>query len=94
MTDRLTPEHEYTISSPCEPNGSGKLKLHHQPADITEAWPIHHENFNQVIQRKQNLGVRECKRNKQATKSNLEQGGTRLQEKALREKTLMCHFRY
>ena len=24
--DGRTPEHEYTISSPCEPNGSGELK--------------------------------------------------------------------
>ena len=24
---RRTPEHEYTISSPCEPNGSGELKM-------------------------------------------------------------------
>ena len=26
MDDGLTPEHGYTISSPCEPDGSGKLK--------------------------------------------------------------------
>ena len=25
---RRTPEHGYTISSPCEPNGSGDLKIH------------------------------------------------------------------
>ena len=25
-TDRQTPEHRYTISSPCEPNDSGELK--------------------------------------------------------------------
>ena len=26
--DGRTPEHGYTISSPCEPNGSGELKIH------------------------------------------------------------------
>ena len=25
--DGRTPEHGYTISSPCEPNGSGELKM-------------------------------------------------------------------
>ena len=26
--DRWTPEHGYTISSPCEPEGAGELKKH------------------------------------------------------------------
>ena len=26
-TDGRTPEHGYTISSPCEPDGSGELKM-------------------------------------------------------------------
>ena len=26
-TDGRTPEHGYTISSPCEPDGSGELKI-------------------------------------------------------------------
>ena len=27
-TDGRTPDHGHPISSPCEPNGSGKLKIH------------------------------------------------------------------
>ena len=27
MDGRRTPDHGYTISSPCEPNGSGELKI-------------------------------------------------------------------
>ena len=28
MDDGRTPDHGYTISSPCEPNGSGELKIY------------------------------------------------------------------
>ena len=33
-TDGWTPEHGYTISSPCEPNGSGELKTNFAKFDI------------------------------------------------------------
>ena len=33
--DGRTPEHGYTISSPCEPKGSGELKKNYIPVNLS-----------------------------------------------------------
>ena len=41
-TDGRTPEHGYTISSPCEPDGSGELKNEdlHYCVDFAKKYPF------------------------------------------------------
>ena len=39
---RRTPDHGYTISSPCEPNGSGELKMYTpvNPSFTIQKWGV------------------------------------------------------
>ena len=39
-TDGRTTEHGYTISSPCEPDGSGELKRRHIRGNISIGIPL------------------------------------------------------
>ena len=40
-TDGRTTEHGYTISSPCEPDGSGELKMVNRTVNCAMHFPLH-----------------------------------------------------
>ena len=51
--DGRTPAHGHPISSPCEPNGSGELKIHPVPHHIPYMPPDSefNYNFNQALRK-------------------------------------------